>query len=89
MFGVLFIYFKSCPVAAANLLTFGLPANDYIAPICIIGGALQCNACVFARGCGSDIRPRERIKKYCPLGRISQYTPWGAGNVFDYMISED
>ena len=26
-----------------------------------------------------DIRPRECIKKYCPLGGISQYTPKGAG----------
>ena len=25
-----------------------------------------------------DIHPRECIKKYCPLGNISQYTPKGA-----------
>ena len=31
------------------------------------------------RGYVPDIRPRECIKKYCPLGGISQYTPKGAG----------
>ena len=41
------------------------------------------------RGCVPDIRPRERIKKYCPLGCISQYTPLGAGIVFNNVISVD
>ena len=41
------------------------------------------------RGCVPDIRPRERIKKYCPLGCISQYTPLGAGIVLNNVISVD
>ena len=41
------------------------------------------------RGCVPDIRPLECIKKYCPNGSISQYTPKGAGIVLHNMISED
>ena len=42
-----------------------------------------------SRGCVPHNRPMECIKKYCPLGSISQYTPKGAGIVFVYMISEE
>ena len=35
------------------------------------------------RGYVPDIRPRECIKKYCPLGGISQYTP----NVMSFNIT--
>ena len=35
------------------------------------------------KGCVPDIRPRECIKKYCPWGSISQYSPQGAGSVLD------
>ena len=39
------------------------------------------------RGCVPD-NP-EWVKKYSPLGNISQYTPKGARTVLDNMISED
>ena len=31
----------------------------------------------------------ECIKKYCPKGNITQYTPKGAGNVFDNLVPVD
>ena len=58
------------------VLAFCVLANVYIVQICIIDGALS----MFSkRGYVPDIRPRECIKKYCPLRGISQYTPKGAG----------
>ena len=36
-----------------------------------------------------DSHPRECIKKYCSLGNISRYTPWGAGIVLDDMVAVD
>ena len=38
------------------------------------------------RGCVPDVRPLECIKKYCPKGSISQYTPKGAGIALDNKI---
>ena len=35
-----------------------------------------------------DVRPGECIKKYCPQGSISLYTPKGAGSVLENMIPE-
>ena len=71
--------FKFNLASTTNLLTFCQPANayrqTYIAPICIIARTLLMFS---ARGCAPDISPGphgECIKKYCPLGNISQYTP--------------
>ena len=52
------------------MLAFCVLANVYIVQICIIDGALS----MFSkRGYVPDIRPRECIKKYCPLGRGGRY----------------
>ena len=65
-----------------NVLAFCLLANVYIVPICIIAEALSMFS---TRECVPDICPLEYKKKYCPLGRISQYTMY----LFINMIYED
>ena len=62
-----------------------LPAKVYIVPFRSIVGTLSMFS---AWRCVLDICPWECIEKNWPQGDISQYTPWGAGRVLEYMISE-
>ena len=75
---------SACLIGTTNVLK--LPACE-----CLYFADLYCcwsviNFLHASRGCVPHIRPMECIKKYCPLGSISQYTPKGAGSVLDNMI---
>ena len=65
-------------VSTTNVLTFCLPANVNIVPICTIAGAFSMFS---ARGC-VQYSPFKCLK-----GSISQYTPLRAGIVLCNMIS--
>ena len=76
--------YSACLIGTTNVLK--LPACE-----CLYFADLYCcwsviNFLHASRGCVPHIRPMECIKKYCPLGSISQYTPKGAGSVLDNMI---
>ena len=61
-----------CALKPERLPEGNLESRVYIVPICIIAQPLLMFS---TRGCVPDIPPRECIKKYCPLGSISQYSP--------------
>ena len=69
---------RDCPkvISRANLMTFCLPANVYIVPICIIAGALSMFS---VQGCVPDILPREHPllqEKYTGLETARLWKPF-------------